>query len=262
MCIRDSYNIPGIKGFAQILEGWQINGIATIQSSQPWTVNDYNGGPYADFPLGFSGTDRFDGGGGHGTDRWDFFGNPSDFQGGANSIPFCTGFTNVGGIANGSGASCTVTTGVSNVSTTAPNSAALIANCVAKAPDASTLVDGGCFARGNSVMAPPVNGTFGTMGRNIFRDSGYWDLDFSVFKNFTFKERYGVQLRAEVFNILNHPVFENPYGASNGSSGGNNDPSNGTAFGGATGTPDVVAGNPLVGSGDSRNVQIGVKLTF
>ena len=48
----------------------------------------------------------------------------------------------------------------------------------------------------------------------------------------------------------------------NGSSGGNNDPSNGTAFGGATGTPDVVAGNPLVGSGDSRNVQIGLKITF
>jgi len=100
------------------------------------------------------------------------------------------------------------------------------------------------------------------MGRNIFRDSGYYDLDFSIFKNFTFKERYNAQLRLEIFNILNHPVIENPYGASNGSSGGNNDPSAPTAFGGAIGTPDVVAGNPLVGSGDSRNVQVGLKITF
>ena len=38
-----TYNIPGIKGFAQLLEGWQLNGIVTVQSSQPWTVNDYKG---------------------------------------------------------------------------------------------------------------------------------------------------------------------------------------------------------------------------
>jgi len=111
-------------------------------------------------------------------------------------------------------------------------------------------------------MTPPTAGTFGTMGRNIFRDSGFKDLDFSVFKSFTFKERYTAQFRAEIFNILNHPVIENPYGASNGSSGGNNDPSSGSSFGGAIGTPDVVAGNPLVGSGDARAIQVGLKLTF
>jgi hypothetical protein len=116
------------------------------------------------------------------------------------------------------------------------------------------------------------------MGRNIFRDSGFKNLDLSVFKNFTFKERFTAQFRLEVFNVFNHPIPENPYGASNGSSGGNNDPSAlGTApflingvktnvpnsvFGGALGTPDVIAGNPVVGSGDAREVQIGVKLQF
>ncbi len=30
----------------------------------------------------------------------------------------------------------------------------------------------------------------------------------------------------------------------------------------AIGTPDVVAGNPLVGSGAARDVQVGLKLTF
>ena len=127
---------------------------------------------------------------------------------------------------------------------------------------ATTLAAGGCFANGNSVMVPQVAGTFGTMGRNIFRDSGFKNVDFSVFKNFTFKERYSVQLRAEMFNLFNHPIFENPYGASNGSSGGNNDPSTPSAFGGAIGTPDVVAGNPVVGSGSARDFQLGLKIKF
>jgi len=134
--------------------------------------------------------------------------------------------------------------------------------CLAVAPDLNTLAAGGCFVSGNSVMTPPKAGTFGTMGRNIFRDSGFKNVDFSVFKNFTFKERYTAQFRAEVFNLFNHPIFENPYGASNGSSKGNNDMSQQSAFGGATGTPDVVAGNPVVGSGSARDVQVGLKLTF
>jgi hypothetical protein len=87
-------------------------------------------------------------------------------------------------------------------------------------------------------------------------------VDFSLFKNFTWKERYTAQFRAEVFNIFNHPTFANPFGASQGSSGGKNDPSAHQAFGGAVGTPDVIAGNPLVGSGDARNIQVGLKLKF
>jgi hypothetical protein len=248
LTITATYNIPGIKGFAQALEGWQINSIVTLQSSQPWLVNDYNDN--------FSGV-------GDSSDRWDFFGNPGDFKGTQNSIPFCSGFTvGAGDTVNSSGATCTTTTGVSNIKSAAANSSTLIANCASKAPDPNTLKVGGCFASGNSVMAPPINGTFGTMGRNIFRDSGFRDWDFSVFKNFTWKERYNAQFRLEMFNILNHPVFANPYGASGGFSGGNNDPSGPGGFGGAIGTPDTVVGNPVVGSGDSRTLQVGLKLTF
>ena len=36
----------------------------------------------------------------------------------------------------------------------------------------------------------------------------------SIFENFTFKERYGIQASWEVFNILNHPITANPSGAS------------------------------------------------
>jgi hypothetical protein len=247
MTLTATYNIPGIKGFAQVLEGWQLNGILTLQSSQPWDVNDYGNN--------FSGS-------GDAADRWDFFGNPSDFKGTQNSIPYCSGFTDVGGVVGTAGVSCTTTVGVTQISNPVASASTLIANCVAKAPDPSTLAAGGCFANNGSVMTPPTAGTFGTMGRNIFRDSGFKNLDFSVFKNFTFKERYSAQFRLEVFNVLNHPIPENPYGASNGSSGGNNDPSTAAGFGGALGTPDVVAGNPVVGSGSSRDVQVGLKLTF
>ena len=240
LTLTGTYNIPGINGFAQMLKGWQINGILTLQSSQPWTVNDYGNN--------FSGT-------GDGTDRWDFFGNPSDFKGTFNSIPYCSGIGTPG-------VNCAYTIGQTGQSVAVSNTAALVSKCTAVAPDLSTLAAGGCFVSGNSVMTPPTAGTFGTMGRNIFRDSGFRNLDLSIFKNFTWKERFSAQFRLEVFNITNKPIPENPYGASNGSSGGNNDPSTGALFGGALGTPDVIAGNPVVGSGDAREVQVGLKLTF
>ncbi len=252
LTLTGTYNIPGINGFAQAFKGWQVNGILTLQSSQPWLVNDYGNN--------ISGA-------GDSTDRWDFFGNPSDFKGTFNSIPFCTG------PAAGDCSAANGVTGATLCSRTsagtgpggacdAATSAAMWAKCTAVAPSLSTLGAFGCFVSGNSVMAPPPAGTFGTMGRNIFRDSGYKNLDLSVFKTFTWRERFSAQFRLELFNIFNHPIPENPYGASNGSSGGNNDPSAASAFGGAIGTPDVVAGNPVVGSGDAREVQIGVKFQF
>lgn len=114
---------------------------------------------------------------------------------------------------------------------------------------------------GNSVMVPPKAGTFGTMGRNIFRDSGFKNVDFSLFKTFKFTERYGAEFRWELFNVFNHPLIANPYGAANGWGGGQ-DPSAPSSFGCGCATPDVAAGNPLVGSGSSRVMQIGLKLSF
>jgi hypothetical protein len=99
------------------------------------------------------------------------------------------------------------------------------------------------------------------MGRNIFRDSGFKNLDFSVFKDFRWRERLGAQFRVEIFNLFNKPNLANPYGAStNGNAG--DDPSNGGAFGCSCSTPDVSAGNPLIGSGSSRVMQLGLKLMF
>ena len=99
------------------------------------------------------------------------------------------------------------------------------------------------------------------MGRNIFRDMGFKNWDLSVFKTFSFKERYSAQFRIEFFNVLNHPTISNPNGANNGSHLGD-DPSGTTSFGAGTTTPDIATGNPIIGSGDSRLMQLGLKLSF
>jgi hypothetical protein len=242
-----SYELPGKKGFGQLLEGWKLNSIVSIQSAQPWNI--------------FDTANNFTGSGDK-ADRWDFFGNPANFKSGSSSIPYCTG-PGLGG--------CSVTSGITGVTSpfSAAQSAGMWAQCTAVAPDVRTLTGnkalgipaGGCFVDGSSVMVPPAFGTFGTMGRNIFRDNGFRDWDFSVFKTFTFNERFGAQFRFEVFNILNRPIIANPNGASNGGNSGD-DASAGTGFGCGCATPDVVAGNPIIGSGGARAIQLGLKLNF
>ncbi len=235
-----TYNIPGKKGFGQLLEGWQINTIVTFATSQPWQTFDP-----AD---NFSGTNE-------NADRWDLIGNSGDFRSGKDSIPYCSGFT--------SGTSTTgVTCSIANIYGGGPSSVSPTP-CLA-APDPTTLITAGCYVspNGRSVIVPPTLGTFGDMGRNVLRDSGFKDWDMSIFKNFTFKERYGIQARWEVFNVLNHPVAANPYGASSAVQTGNNPVAGGGGFGASLLTPDFAAGNPLIGSGSQRVMQVGLKLSW
>jgi hypothetical protein len=235
--ITASYEIPGKKGFGQLLEGWKLNTIVTLAGSQPWNIIDS-----AD---NFSGTQE-------NTDRWDFFGNPSDFKATSSSIPYCT-------IDPKAGLGCTQTSGVSGIATQLPTT--LYQKCLAVAPDANTLAQTGCYVDGNSVLVPAKLGTFGTMARNIFRDAGFKNVDFSIFKNFKFTERFGAQFRVEFFNVLNRPIIANPFGSVNGYAGGS-DPSSSGTFGCGCTTPDIAAGNPIVGSGDARTMQLGLKILF
>jgi hypothetical protein len=170
---------------------------------------------------------------GEANDRWDFFGNPADFKATRTGIPYF-----------------------------APGDPHMPAACTARAAAigaTDSLNAFGCYATGNSVMIPPAFGTFGTMGRNIFRDTGFQNIDFSVAKVWKFSERLGAQFRVEIFNVLNHPNFANPFGGQNGWA--HNDPSTGS-FGCSCATPDVAASNPVIGSGGSRAVQFGLKLNF
>jgi carboxypeptidase family protein len=249
--ITATYNIPGFKTPGQMLEGWQINTIYSYSTPQPWTAFDQNGDD-------FSGDGEV-GSNGNGPDRWDIFGSPLDFPAGKDSNPYCTGYTVVGGVASSAGASCSVTTVYGNIAAPAGVNPQA---CVTSAPDPNTLAAAGCYisTNGRSVIVPPALGTFGNMGRNIFRDYGFQDWDMSLFKNFKWRERFGAQLRLEVFNVLNRPVPGNPYGGASFVNSGNGLGAGG--FGYPGGTNDLLAGNPLIGSGSNRALQVGLKVTF
>lgn len=217
-----TYDIPGVDGYAQMLKGWQLNSIVSLYGAQPFGVMD-------------AGTDVS--GTGELNDRWNFYGNTGDFKSTPVGIPYFPGSSNGACAAKA-------------LALDGGNPAGL-------ADDALALF--GCYANGNSIMIPPALGTFGTMGRNIFRDTGFRNWDFSVAKTWKFGERFNAQFRAEFFNVLNHPNFANPFGGQNGWA--HNDPST-QSFGCSCATPDVAASNPVIGSGGSRAIQLGLKFAF
>jgi hypothetical protein len=61
-----------------------------------------------------------------------------------------------------------------------------------------------------NAFALPAQFTYGHTPRNFMRGPGLVNMDFSLFKNFNFTERYKLQFRWETFNTLNHPNFNNP----------------------------------------------------
>ena len=85
----------------------------------------------------------------------------------------------------------------------------------------------------------PAPGTFGNAGRNILEGPGYQNVNVSLVKNTPLTERLKLQLRAEAFNLFNHPNFN---------------------------LPDNFLGSPTFGrissARDPRHLQFGVKLLF
>ncbi|MEW6213042.1 MAG: TonB-dependent receptor [Acidobacteriota bacterium] len=122
--------------------------------------------------------------------------------------------------------------------------------------------------RGDGSAASCITGTqhFGSLGRNALIGPDYRNFDFSVFKTTPITERIKLQLRAEFFNIFNHPNFASPLlpGFSADASFNGIDPvtGRGVDFLPITVTPDVGIGNPFLGGGGSRNIQFAVRLEF
>ncbi len=69
------------------------------------------------------------------------------------------------------------------------------------------LYDGtpGSVALDTSVFVRPANGTWGNSPRNAYRNPGEMQWDLALFKNFNMGGARRLQLRAEMFNFLNHP---------------------------------------------------------
>jgi hypothetical protein len=117
----------------------------------------------------------------------------------------------------------------------------------------------------------PAVGTFGNLGRNAIFGPRFWNVDFSITKQTYLTERVSLQLRAELFNIFNHPNFAlpnffiNPGFVDNGTPGNPlivPNPFASPNQGLITQTPDQAQTNPGLGGGGPRVIQLGAKFVF
>jgi Carboxypeptidase regulatory-like domain len=225
------YQLPAMGGsWQKVKNGWGADSTTTLQSGQPFTLN-YN------FEDDYSG-------GGDGFDRPDVVGpivynksNPANFlQLSSFAMP------------------CTVNVTQSSLS-------GFASDCV------------------------PGTRHYGSLGRNSLSGPTYKQWDLAIYKNTAITERLSVQLRADFFNILNHPNFANPelpaFIADPASNlalpanppsplppgcgcgfhvNGNREVGNGAYQIVATG--DVGVGNPFLGGGGPRGIQLAAKFTF
>jgi Carboxypeptidase regulatory-like domain/TonB dependent receptor len=211
-----TYELPSKKSWAQMLEGWQITSLVTLQGGYP--VSFYDSGN--DFTATGEGELNA------GNDRWNILGSPSAVHFNPNqrfplldpTDPACQRAVN----------------GDPGLET------ALEAN-------------GGCFSFGSTVLYPNAPGTYGNIPRNFFHGLPFYDWDASVGKTWRLTERFKLQFRGEVFNLLNHPIFSTSSIKKDLYS---------SSFGEIRGTPDVWAANPVIGSGGSRHIQLGLKIIW
>jgi Carboxypeptidase regulatory-like domain/TonB dependent receptor len=171
------YELPkvaSLTGFRdKALNGWGLGGLIVAESGQPYSVIDFSGGAAGIFY-----------GGGQ-----DAVTNPIVPVGGVGS-------TTKNPVLQG-------TTGVN---------------------PANPVLDRHAFgvpllAPGQSGVPPcdPTTGAcdiyetgFGSTGRNIFRGPFQSRVDMTIFKNFKFRERFGLRFDMQAFNLFNHPSFDTP----------------------------------------------------
>ena len=235
-----NYAIPGIKSPGQMLEGWSVNGILTLQTGLRWNPSDTTTTDW--LGTGEQGNTSIAVGA---IQYWNYAGPTSAFSNtGPTPIPCygvlsgCKAFASAPAATQ---ASCQSSAQAPYTGNTQLQQLALVA-----------LANSACYIQNGGVLTPPAYGTVGNTGQGIFAGPTYKNVDFSVLKLWKLKERYSAEFRLEFFNIFNRADFSGPgTNPSSGLSGG---------FGYAKNTPD--SSNAVLGSGGPRHIQFGLKLAF
>jgi hypothetical protein len=117
-----------------------------------------------------------------------------------------------------------------------------------------------------AAFAQPAPGTFGNEGRNSLRGPRLTVMNLSLGKQFHFGERFGLELRADFVNALNHPSFQAPHsdiGSACAVAGGAAIPCGSSNFG------IIDASAPGFGPGNSNGIavaprsgQLSARFTF
>ncbi|MGA7139899.1 MAG: TonB-dependent receptor [Terriglobales bacterium] len=223
-----AYQLPHMDGDWQKLKnGWGINSVLTLQDGQPFQLN-YN------FEDDYSGS-------GSGFDRPDVVG-PIKYDSGN---PF--NFLDLNSFA----IPCTIQPALTS----------------------STIT-------GSAQDCIPGTRHYGNEGRDSLRGPSFKEFNFAIYKTTALTERINMQFRADFFNLPNHPNFANPFlpafiadaagptspicngGAGCGfvSNGAGREVGNAAYH--ITATGDVGIGNPFLGGGGPRGIQLAVKFTF
>jgi hypothetical protein len=222
-----TYKIPGKKLPGQMLEGWSVSAIVTLQGGQPWWPVDETSDILGtgEFSTQVSSAETF----------WNYTGPTSAFRAGAAPIPKLSGAA-----------------ALANSACLAAAQAPYTAGSQQQQLAVAALNVFGCYSQNGGVLTPPAFGTVGDAAKNLFRTLPYYNFDLSISKDWKFRERFGAQFRAEFFNILNRVDYAVPNVT---------DPEKGS-FGQSSQTPDTAANNSVLGSGGPRAIQFGLKLSF
>jgi len=233
-----SYRIPGIKSPGQMLQGWTISGVWSLQNGFAWApddpkTNDWGG-------TGENG----DSTGGGVWQSWNYLGPHSAFNSvGINPIP-CYGQL----------AGCTPLASAPSSILTACMSAAQAPYGTAQlqqlAIQSLTSPAGACYIKNGGILTPPAYGTVGDAGRGLFTGPLYQNVDLVLEKTWKFKERYSTLLRIECYNVLNHVNFAQ-------FTGGSSDPSTAGETIGTNGFGHIIGSQ-----GSMRQFQFGLKFMF
>jgi hypothetical protein len=229
------WQVPGVSSPGQILQGWTLSSVISVQGGFAWGPVDATRNDWAGNGQNANGNARPNNGI---WQSWNYSGPKSAFNSNArsgNTMPCYGRLTGCTSFASAPAAIVAVCQSAAQ--------SHYQGNATLRGLALQSLNNNACYVRDGGVLTPPAYGTLGNSGRNPFRGPAFYNVDLTLAKNWNVGERYSAQLRVEAFNLFNTPSYDPPSG----------DPTAG--FGGRFGFTNSMAASP-------RRMQFGLKIGF